>query len=126
MNDRLIKGLLVLVGSVFIGLGIIGIVVPLLPTTPFLLLAAACFARGSQRFYGWLMQNRWLGAYIRSYPEESSMPLKVKIFSIALLWVTISFSIMFFVSNFFLQLILFGIVIIVSIHILTIKTLEKC
>lgn len=126
MNDRLIKGLLILAGSVFIGLGIIGIFVPLLPTTPFLLLAAACFARGSQRFYDWLMQNRWLGAYIRSYHEESGIPLKVKIFSIALLWVTISFSIMFFVSNFFIQLILFGIVIIVSIHILTIKTLEKC
>ena len=106
------------------GLGIIGILVPLLPTTPFLLLAAACYARSSQRFYHWLLSNRWFGNYIRNYLEKKGIPLKVKVLTITLLWVTIGCSIAFAIQILVVRVILLSIAIGVSIHILSIRTLK--
>ena len=80
--------------------------VPLLPTIPFLLLAAACYARSSERFYHWLLNNRWFGSYIRNYREGKGVPLKVKIFTIALLWIVIGCSVAFAVELFAVRLIL--------------------
>ena len=68
-------------GTFFVGLGIIGIFLPLLPTTPFLLLAAACYARSSKRFYNWLLNNKWFGNYIKNYRERKGIPLQIKIIS---------------------------------------------
>ena len=65
----LIKIILISVGSLSVLLGILGIFLPLLPTTPFLLLAALCYSRSSERFYQWLVTNRWFGEYIRNYRE---------------------------------------------------------
>ena len=62
-----IRILLIIAGTFFVGIGIVGIFVPVLPTTPFLLLAAACYERSSQRFYSWLLNNKWFGNYIRNY-----------------------------------------------------------
>jgi uncharacterized membrane protein YbaN (DUF454 family) len=69
------RRLLIVAGTLFTGLGIIGIFVPILPTTPFLLLAAACFMRSSERFYHWLINNRILGAYVRDYMEGKGIPI---------------------------------------------------
>ena len=65
------KWILVTIGTIAIGLGVIGIFVPLLPTTPFLLLAAACFARSSESLYTWLVGYKWFGDYIRHYHEHT-------------------------------------------------------
>jgi len=116
--------LLVIAGTFFVGLGIVGIFVPVLPTTPFLLLAAACYARSSQRFYGWLLNNKWFGSYIRNYLERKGIPLKVKVITVTLLWITIGVSVAFVVETFVLKLILVIIAIGVSIHILSIRTLK--
>jgi len=116
--------LLVTAGTVCVGLGIVGIFVPVLPTTPFLLLAAACYARGSQRFYGWLLNNKWFGSYIRNYLEKKGIPLRVKVVTVTLLWITIGSSVAFVVETFVLKLILVIIAIGVSIHILSIRTLK--
>jgi uncharacterized membrane protein YbaN (DUF454 family) len=125
MEDTIIKKILVVSGTFFLVLGIIGIFIPLLPTTPFLLLAAACFARGSKKFYYWLINNKWLGQYIKNYQEGRGIPLTVKIISIIFLWVTIIFSAIIIVSNYYIQIILIIIAIGVTIHILTIKTMKK-
>ena len=125
MEDTIIKKILVVSGTFFLVLGIIGIFIPLLPTTPFLLLAAACFARGSKKFYNWLINNKWLGQYIKNYQEGRGIPLTVKIISIIFLWVTIIFSAIIIVSNYYIQIILIIIAIGVTIHILTIKTMKK-
>ena len=74
-----IRLLLIIAGTVSVGLGIIGMFIPLLPTTPFLLLAAACYARSSQRLYHWLLYNKWFGKYIRNYLQRKGIPLKLKI-----------------------------------------------
>ena len=125
MKDIVIKGILVVSGTFFLVLGIIGIFIPLLPTTPFLLLAAACYIRGSKKFYNWLIKNRWLGEYIKNYQEGKGIPLNIKIISIMFLWITIIFSIIMIVSNIFIRIILIIIAIGVTIHILTIKTTKK-
>jgi len=120
--NQLLRAILITSGTIFLGLGLIGIFIPILPTTPFLLLAAACYARSSQRFYNWLMKNRWFGNYIINYHEGRGVPLKFKIFTISLLWITILFSIYYVVDNFWVEVILFIIAISVTIHIITIKT----
>lgn len=122
MRKRLLRGILVSLGTISLALGIIGIFIPILPTTPFLLLAAGCYAKGSKRFYQWLMKNRWLGSYIRNYQEGRGIPLKVKIATILLLWSTMVVSIVMIVSNNYIKLILFVIGLSVTIHIITIKT----
>jgi len=120
-----VRVLLIVAGTLFTGLGILGMFVPLLPTTPFLLLAAACYARSSQRFYHWLLNNRWFGSYIRNYREGKGVPLKAKVFTIALLWIVIGCSVAFAVELFAVRLILILIAIGVSIHVLSLRTLKE-
>ncbi|NQT81123.1 MAG: YbaN family protein [Candidatus Aminicenantes bacterium] len=116
---------LILAGNFFVALGILGIFLPLLPTTPFLLLAAACYIRSSERFYNWLMNNKWLGNYIKNYREKKGIPLKVKVLSLSFLWLTIGYSVFFVVNIFLLRVILILIAIGVTIHVLSIRTLKQ-
>jgi uncharacterized membrane protein YbaN (DUF454 family) len=125
MRDSIKKGLLVALGTLFLALGVIGIFIPLLPTTPFLLLSSACYIKGSKRFYDWLIKNRWLGEYIKNYQDGKGVPFKVKIIIINVLWLTIILSIILFVSNLIIKIILFIIAIGVTIHIVKIKTLDR-
>ena len=120
--NQLLRAILITSGTIFLGLGLVGIFIPILPTTPFLLLAAACYARSSQRFYNWLMNNRWFGSYIKNYRDGRGIPLKFKILTITLLWLTILTSIYFVINNFLIEIILIIIAIGVTVHILTIKT----
>lgn len=80
------KLVLNIVGVLAVVLGLIGIVVPLLPTTPFLLLAAACFARGSQRMHGWLLNNRLFGKFISDYEQGRGIPARAKAIALLMMW----------------------------------------
>jgi hypothetical protein len=115
------KRLLIGAGTLSTGLGIIGIFVPILPTTPFLLLAAACYMRSSERFYQWLTNNRVFGAYVRNYIEGRGMPRRIKVFTILLLWVGIGLSIAFGVQNTVVRIVLVSIAIGVTVHIALIR-----
>ena len=125
MKDTIRNKIFVISGTFFLLIGIIGIIIPVLPTTPFLLLSAACYARGSKKFYNWLINSKWLGEYIKNYQEGRGIPIKVKILTITFLWITIVFSTVIFVTNYLIQIILIIIAIAVTIHILTIKTMKK-
>ena len=125
VSNRIIRYILLICGSIFVGLGLIGIVLPLLPTTPFLLLAAACYARSSKRFYNWLFTNKWFGSYLKNYYEGKGIPLLMKMFILFLLWVTIALSIILLSHLFWVKHLLVIIAIAVSIHIMTIKTYQK-
>jgi uncharacterized membrane protein YbaN (DUF454 family) len=105
-------------------IGIIGIFVPLLPTTPFLLLAAACYARSSRRLYRWLISNKWIGKYVSSYREGEGIPVRVKALTIAVLWLTIGFSIFCIISSIVVKLILMLIAIGVTVHVLWLPTFK--
>ncbi len=120
-----IKVLLITTGTFFIGVGIIGIFVPVLPTTPFLLISAALYARSSKRFYNWLINNKIFGIYIKNYREGRGIPLKLKIITIALLWITIGCSAIFAIDIFWVRVILVVIAIGVTIHIISIKPKDK-
>ena len=124
MPNRFIRLLLIIAGTFFVALGVLGIFLPLLPTTPFLLLAAACYARSSKRFYHWLLNNKWFGSYIRDYKEKKWIPLKVKIFTVSLLWITIILSTIFATDVTFVRIILIIIALCVTIHILSLRTLK--
>jgi uncharacterized membrane protein YbaN (DUF454 family) len=125
MPEKLKKGLLIFAGTAFTATGIIGIFVPILPTTPFLLLAAACYLRSSRRLYNWLLGNRFFGAYVRNYLHGRGMPRKVKIATIFLLWITITCSIIFAVQALIIRIILLIVAIGVTVHIMLIKTTSK-
>ncbi len=120
--NRVIKAVLLLTGTISLGLGILGMVLPVLPTTPFLLLSAAAYARGSKRFYHWLMANKWFGPTILSYREGKGIPRKTKITAIAMLWTSILSSVIFFIDNVYLKGLLVVIAIAVTWHLLVIKT----
>jgi len=125
MKQKWVRILLIIVGTLSVGLGILGIFVPVLPTTPFLLLAAACYARSSQRFYDWLLNNKYFGNYIRNYQQRKAVPLRVKVLTLALLWITIGCSVMFAVEVFLVRVFLILIAIGVSIHIFSLRTLRQ-
>ncbi|MCK4928844.1 MAG: YbaN family protein [Methanosarcinales archaeon] len=125
MSNRLTRGILVIAGTIFTGLGLLGILLPLLPTTPFLLLAVACYARSSKRFYCWLLNNKWFGTYIRDYREGKGITLKVKVYVISLLWFTMLFSIIFIVQNLLVSSILVLLALGVTVHLVTIRTLKE-
>jgi uncharacterized membrane protein YbaN (DUF454 family) len=125
ITSTLTRRIWIILGSLFLGLGILGAFLPLLPTTPFLVLSAACYARGSERFYNWLLSNRWFGNYIRNYLEGKGVPWKSKVATIALLWITIGCSAAFAVQSLAIRIILIVIAIGVTAHILFIRTLRR-
>jgi uncharacterized membrane protein YbaN (DUF454 family) len=110
-------------GFIFLGLGLIGIAVPLLPTTPFLLLAAWCFFHGSPRMHNWMLNHRWFGDIIRNFQEKKGIPLKAKIIAISMIWISIGFSMIFIIDVLLLHILLAGIAAAVTIYILSFKTL---
>ena len=116
------KILFITLGTFFVGIAIVGIVIPILPTTPFLLLSAALYARSSKRFYDWLLNNRLFGKYIKNYREGKGIPVYLKIMVITLLWITIGVSIVFAVELWVVRILLVVIALGVSIHILKIRT----
>jgi len=112
------------IGCISLVLGIAGIVLPVLPTTPFLLLTAACFAKGSTRFYDWLMNHPWLGPYIENYRSGRGMPMKTKLTTIGLLWLSIGTSVIFFVDFFPAKIMMLVIASCVSCYLMTRPTLK--
>ncbi|MFQ3621116.1 MAG: YbaN family protein [Spirochaetales bacterium] len=119
------KYLLLLIGTLSLSLGILGIFLPLLPTTPFLLLTAACYARSSERFYSWLMEHSIFGSYIRNYREGKGIPRSVKVGVLSLLWGTILYSAFFVVHLLGIRILLLGIAGSVTWHILSLPTRSK-
>lgn len=96
-------------GWLFVGLGVLGAVIPVLPTTPFILLAAACFARSSERFYGWLMENRIFGPLIQDWREHGAIPRRARWLAISAIVLFLGSSVVFFVVATWLRVVLLAI-----------------
>ncbi|MHB8994070.1 MAG: YbaN family protein [Armatimonadota bacterium] len=120
-GQRLKKQALFVAGCLFLGLGLIGVVVPLLPTTPFLLLAAACFLKSSPRVYHWLMNSRFPGHYLRHYQSGAGVPRRVKFTAISVLWLTIGCSAVFVVESGLVRVLLALIALAVTAHIISLR-----
>jgi len=121
-HKSLKRQLYIILASILVGLGALGIFIPLLPTTPFLLLAAYFYMNSSKRRLRWLLSNRYLGPYIRSYLSKEGVPLRLKIRTLILLWVTILYAIFFATEKLHLQIVLALIATGVSIHLISKKT----
>ncbi len=91
-RNAVVRYALLTVGWLAVALGVVGIFLPVLPTTPFMLLAAACFVRSSERFYVWLVEHPRLGPWFRDYLEGNGIPLKGKAYTILTMWVSIGIS----------------------------------
>ncbi|MBR5593422.1 MAG: YbaN family protein [Bacteroidaceae bacterium] len=117
--------LLAIFGTVSLALGVMGIFLPVLPTTPFLLLSAALYMRSSQRLYDWLMSHKHLGAYIRNFREHKALPLRVKIVSVTMVWATLLYCAFFVAREWWMSVLFIAIATGVTIHILSYKTLKK-
>ena len=124
-NNTLIKYFLIVAGIVCVLLGVAGIFLPLLPTTPFFLLAAACFFRSSKSLYAWLINHKFFGKRILYYRVYKAISLRSKLLSLALLWLTISYSAFFVVKIIWLKIILFIIAIGVSVHLISFRTITQ-
>jgi uncharacterized protein len=116
-RSRIARRLYVGAGFVALGLGLIGLLLPVFPTSPFLLLAAACFSRGSERFYRWLLSNRYCGKQIRSWRNNEGISIRTKVVIITMLAVTISVSAIFVVPYIPVKIIMVLIAIAVSVYI---------
>ena len=123
--SRFLRFLLITIGLASTGLGIIGIFVPLLPTTPFLLLAAACFARSSERFHSWLVNHNHLGPMIRAYLDGSGIPLRAKYTAITLVWLTLPPSALLLVPPVWAKTLLVLLAISITWYLLRLPTLQE-
>ena len=120
------KILFAILGCIALALGIVGIFLPLLPTTPFLLLAAALWVRSSPRLYAWLLSHRCFGEYIRNFRENRAIPLRAKIFSIVLMWAAMLYCIFGILDGRrWAQLALLAVAVGVTWHILSFATLRE-
>ncbi|MCK5028172.1 MAG: YbaN family protein [Bacteroidales bacterium] len=109
-------------GLISLALAILGIILPLLPTTPFLLLSAALFMKSSTRLYNWLMNHKYLGKYLQNYIHHKTISTKTKVSAISLLWITILASVIFIIEKAVIKIVLLAIAIAVTIHILSFKS----
>lgn len=127
MKDRtdLKNKFYIIAGFLFVALGAIGIVLPIVPTTPFLLIAAGLFLRSSGKLYLWLTNHRYLGPFIRNYRLYRAVPLSTKLFALIFLYITIGYSVIFVLDNWWMRLPLIGIAVWATIHILHLRTLTK-
>ena len=114
--------LYIVLGSISLVLGTLGIFLPILPTTPFYLLTAWLYMRGSEKLYNKIMNNKYFGAIVRNFQEDESISLKTKIVIISMLWCTILISAFLAVSAWWIRLPLFAVAGGVTVHIISFKT----
>lgn len=123
-KNKLIRFLWIILGSIFVAIGYIGIFIPGLPTTIFLIIAAACYVRSSKKLYNWLINNKLFGKYIRDYYEGKGMPFKAKVSAISMIIIFCGFAVIFAIEPLWVDVIvaLFGII---GIAYITIKVPTK-
>ncbi|MBN1895912.1 YbaN family protein [bacterium] len=122
--DPVRRGFLIAAGTLSLAVGVIALLIPVVPTTPFLLVAAACYIRSSQRFYSWLINHRWLGPPVRAYREEKGMTLWNKILTIATFWIANLVTALFIAKVLWLRIFLFAFASFMTWHVARLKTLR--
>jgi uncharacterized protein len=123
--QKIKRWLLICVGTASLITGLIGIILPVLPTTPFLLLTAICYMHSTPRLYKVLLRRRFIGPYIRNYLEERGMSLTAKVWTLGLLWIALGCSTAFATESLVIRLILLAVLIGVTAHVILIKIVRK-
>lgn len=118
------KILLTILGLISLGLGILGAFLPVLPTTPLLLLAAFLFLRSNRRLYDWLMNHPKMGPYITNFIKHKAIPLRVKVIAVSTLWLTLLYCAVFVAEHWALRVFFILLAICITWHILSYKTFK--
>jgi uncharacterized membrane protein YbaN (DUF454 family) len=116
------RKLLTVLGILFVGLGIIGIILPLVPTTPFLLLASVCFAKSSEKYHNWLHNHPWFGEYLRNYEAGKGIPMRVKVSMLVVLWTTMILTSVFVIDIPWVRIMLLMTAAAVTVHMACLPT----
>ena len=124
VNINIMKVILTILGIISLGLGVLGIFLPVLPTTPLLLLAAALFLKSNRNLYDWLLNHRVLGRYISNFIKYKAIPLRVKIVSVSAVWITLLYCAIFVSDHWAVRLMFILLATGITIHILSYKTLK--
>ena len=103
-NNSVIRYFWLVLGILLSTIGLIGIIVPGLPTTPIMILAAACFFRSSERLYNWVIENKYYGHHVKNFREGRGMPKKAKFMAIGTMWVFVSISVLFGIPDHMLMI----------------------
>lgn len=111
------KWLLALLGTLCLLAGIIGIFVPVWPTTCFLLMAAGCYSKSSERMHRWLMENRWFGRHLKQYKQSGTVDPRIKNVSVASLWISALISIQVTGGNVYLGILVMAIAMLITVHV---------
>jgi uncharacterized membrane protein YbaN (DUF454 family) len=119
---RITPHVLFVCGWIALGLGVVGIAVPVLPTVPFLLLAAACFLRSSKRWHAWLVSHPVFGRHIADYLEGRGLRARTKVVALAMLWASMLLSVLVFVPLLAVDVLLLAIAAAVSVYLLRLPT----
>jgi uncharacterized membrane protein YbaN (DUF454 family) len=123
-SNRVWRVSLILIGWLCVALGVIGIFLPVMPTTVFLLIAAACFARSSEKFYVWLLTNKYLGKFVLNFREKRGMTIKSKIIALTTLTLVLGYTIIFAIDLTWLQVLLTLLYLSISAYILSLKIVD--
>jgi len=121
----MMRGVYIVVGTIALVIGAIGLFLPVIPTTPLVILAAACYYSGSDRLHAWILSSRWFGETIMNYQEGRGLTRDTKVRAIYLMWATIIISAWFFVSNFFVRVAIIGVAVGVTVYLVRLPTLER-
>lgn len=123
-GHRLVRWALIAAGSLLVGIGVLGIFLPLLPSTVFFLMAAGCYGKSSPGAYRWLTTNRWFGQHLRDYKEERGATMGAKMMSVGSLWLGIGVSELV-IDNLWIRLTLVAIAVAVTAHLLLLRTIRR-
>ena len=123
--NPVVRAVLVVFGTLMLALGIIGIYVPGLPTTPFLILAAACYMRSSERLFNWMIHHPRFGPPLETFLKEKALSLRIKVFSLVIAWVMLGGLALFVVESTFMKVFLIAVGVTKTVFMLSMKTLSR-
>jgi uncharacterized membrane protein YbaN (DUF454 family) len=121
----MMRGAYIIAGTIALIIGAIGVFLPVIPTTPLVLLAAACYYRGSDRLHAWILSSRWFGETIKNYQEGRGLTRDTKLRAVSMMWVMILISAWFFVSSLFVRVAMICVAIGVTVYLVRLPTLEE-
>lgn len=125
LSQKMMRGAYIIVGTIALVIGAIGLFLPVIPTTPLILLAAACYYRGSDRLHTWILSSRWFGETIKNYQEGRGLTRDTKVWAISMMCLMILISAWFFVSSLFVRVAIICVAIGVTVYLVRLPTLEK-
>lgn len=125
VSGKMMRGIYIVVGTIALVIGAIGLFLPVIPTTPLVILAAACYYRGSERLHNWILSSRWFGETVKNYQEGRGLTRDTKVRAISMMWAMILISAWFFVSNLVVRVAIICVVMGVTVYLVRLPTLEK-